>query len=294
VNTNRTKAVVSAIAQRCALGAAVLIVVSGLTCRAQAAFHLWNITQIYSNSSGSLQFIEMFDSAGFQQFVNGQSITVSNSDNTQQNTFTIPSTPDYSATNSFNHALLFGTSGLQAAGGPAPDFIIPNGFLFTGGGGIDFFGFSGTTNDLTYPALPTDGIHALTYNNGPTVVNSPQNFAGQTGQVVSQLVPGDFSGDGQRDAGDIQAMMTALADLSSYQSNAGLTGDQLRTLGDFNGDTSVDNQDLQGLINNLANGGGTSSLSAVPEPSAWIGWASAALGLLLLSLMQSRYVAKSC
>jgi len=164
----------------------VLVLVLSLAGRAQAAFHLWNITQVYSNSSGTLQFIEMFDSAGFQQFVNGQSITVSNSDNSLQHTFTVPITPDYSATNSLNHALLFGTAGLQAAGGPMPDFIIPNGFLFTGGGSIDFFGFSGSTNDLTYPALPTDGIHALTYNNGPVVINSPQNFTGQTGQVVPE------------------------------------------------------------------------------------------------------------
>jgi serralysin len=163
-----------------------LIVALALCDRAQAAFHIWNIAQVYSNSSGTLQFIEMFTTAGGQQFVNGQSITVNNTANTLHNMFNIPSSPNYSSIDSANHFLLFGTAGLQAAGGPAPDFIIPNGFLFTAGGSINFFGTSGTTNGLSYPALPTDGIHALTYNNGPQVVNSPRNYSGQTGQVVPE------------------------------------------------------------------------------------------------------------
>jgi len=186
MTTKSFAASIPSIAHRHVIRGLTLIVALGIASGAHAAFHLWTITQIYSNSDGSLQFIEMFDPAGFQQFFNGQPITVFNSSNSVQNPFTVPLTPDYSGTNSLNHFLLFGTAGLHAAGGPVPDFIIPNGFLFTGGGKIDFFGTSGGTNDLTYPALPSDGIHALTYNNGPVVINSPTNFAGQTGQVVPE------------------------------------------------------------------------------------------------------------
>jgi hypothetical protein len=170
------------IARRHVVRSLILILALGLASRAQAAQHLWNITQIYSNSSGTLQFIEMFDSFGGQQFLTGQSIQVTNG--TSTHTFTLPSFP--TSTDSLNHALLFGTAGLHAAGGPTPDFIIPDGFLFTGGGTINFFGTSGGTNNLTYPALPSDGIHALTYNNGPIVMNSPKNFAGQTSPVVPE------------------------------------------------------------------------------------------------------------
>src|SRR5947209_4588016 len=43
----------------------------------QAAFHLWQIRELYSNSSGDLQYIEMFCPASGQTFVNGQQISVS-------------------------------------------------------------------------------------------------------------------------------------------------------------------------------------------------------------------------
>lgn len=158
------------------LGAALLVIGSLVALPAQAAFHLWGINEVYTNSSGSLQFIELTDTFGGQPFTAGQQIQVSNVGNTLTNTFTVPSnTPN----DTFNHSLLFGTAGLQAAGGPAPDFIIPNGFLFSAGGSISFFGF----NSGAYTALPTDGSLSRTWSGG-NAVNSPKNFAGQTGVVV--------------------------------------------------------------------------------------------------------------
>jgi hypothetical protein len=240
----------------------VVVLLLSVAGRAHAAFHLWAITQIYSNSDGSLQFIEMIDNSGGQQFVGGQSITVLNGGS--MHPFTVPNNL---STDSFHHELLFGTSKLEAAGGPKPDFIIPNGFLFTGGGTIDFFGTSGGTNGLSYPALPTDSVHALTYNNGPVVINSPQNFLGQTGAV---LLPGDFNHDNVLSVADISAMMSAFANLAAYQTSNGFSQNQMNRLGDVNGDGLTTNADLQALINRLANGAHSApaaSLSAVPEPS---------------------------
>jgi hypothetical protein len=273
-----------------ALVVAFLLSVAG---RAHAAFHLWTITQIYSNSDGSLQFIEMFDPAGSQQFFNGQSITVSNSNNSVQHPFSVPLTPNYSGTNSLNHFLLFGTNNLHAAGGPVPDFIIPNGFLFTGGGKIDFFGTSGGTNDLTYPALPSDSVHALTYNNGPVVINSPTNFSGQTGAV---LLPGDFNHDNVLSVADVSAMMSAFADLAAYQKSKGFSQDQMNRLGDVNGDGSTTNADIQALINRLANGAApAASLSAVPEPSGTFLFICGAslIGMRLLARRRCAKVSKT-
>ena len=117
---------------------------------ARAAFHLWSIQEVYSDTSGSLQFIELVDTFGGQNFVNGQAITADNSGNTQSHTFTIPGGTLGGST--FGHTLLFGTAGIHAAGGPTPDYIIPNNFLFTAGGSISFFGLNGGS----YGALPTD------------------------------------------------------------------------------------------------------------------------------------------
>ncbi len=143
-----------------------------------ASAHLWNITELYSNSSGSLQFIEMFTtSTGQSNFTTPRSIVVSNGVTT--NTFNVPAATLSGST--ANRNLLFGTSGIQAAGGPAPDFIIPNNFLLPLGGNITFFG----AGDGPYTGLPTDGTMSRVWG-GTTnnAVNSPTNYAGQTGVVV--------------------------------------------------------------------------------------------------------------
>lgn len=139
---------------------------------ARANFHLWSVSELYSDASGSLQFIELVDNVGFQEFVGGQTLSVIGA-TTHSFTFgaNLPG-------NSFGHTMLLGTAGLQAAGGPAPDYIIPNGFLFTSGGTLSFFNASGA-----YGALPTDGTQSYLWSGG-TAVNSPMNFAGQTGTVV--------------------------------------------------------------------------------------------------------------
>lgn len=144
--------------------------------QAQAAFHLWNINEIYSDGSGSLQFIEFFTSQSSQQFVGGQQVSVSNVGNTQTHTFTIPSNLPG---DTFNHSFLLGTAGIQAAGAPAPDYIIPNNFLFTAGGTISFFGANGGA----YSAMPTDGSLSRNWGDG-NAVNSPRDFAGQAGTIV--------------------------------------------------------------------------------------------------------------
>jgi hypothetical protein len=98
--------------------------------------------------------------------------------NTITNTFTIPnvSLPG----NTLNQFLLFGTSGIQAAGGPQPDFTLPNGFLFTAGGSINFFG----SNSNTYPALPTNGLASYNWLTGGVITtNIVHNYAGQMGTV---------------------------------------------------------------------------------------------------------------
>src|SRR4051812_41454815 len=94
---------------------------------ASAAFHFWNIQEVYTNASGTLQYIEFVALGGGQQFVNGQQISVSNVGASQTNTFTLTASLPL---DSAGHTFQIGTAGLQAAGGPVPDFIIPNNFLF--------------------------------------------------------------------------------------------------------------------------------------------------------------------
>jgi hypothetical protein len=144
---------------------------------AQAAFHLWQIQEIYSDSSGSLQFIELFCPFGGQTFTSGQQIRVSNAGGTLTHTFTVPSNL---AVDSANRTWLFGTAGIHAAGAPTPDFTLTDTFLFAAGGSINFFG----QGSGVYSALPTDGVMSRTWASGGNAVNSPRNFVGTSGQVV--------------------------------------------------------------------------------------------------------------
>ncbi|HEY2148901.1 MAG TPA: hypothetical protein VGH32_13250, partial [Pirellulales bacterium] len=166
----------SRFARRLAFSTAVVVGSLVVAPRAHAAFHLWNIHELYTNSSGTLQFIELSTSFGGMNFVAGQQIQITSGG--QTHTFTVPDNLNTSA-DTTNKTFLIGTAGLHAAGGPTPDFTMPAGFLFPGGGTISFFG----ANSGPYTALPTDGMLSKTFGDG-TAVNSPQNFAGQLGQVV--------------------------------------------------------------------------------------------------------------
>ncbi len=143
---------------------------------AHAAFHFWNISEVYTNSSGTLQFIEFSTTFSSQQFVNNQQVNVTNLGNTQTNMFTVMGDlPGDSA----NRRFLIGTAGIEATSGVVPDYIIPDNFIFQAGGSINFFG----ANSGPYTALPTDGMLSRTWTGGDAI-NTPTNFAGVTGTVV--------------------------------------------------------------------------------------------------------------
>jgi hypothetical protein len=161
----------------CVTGLMLALVMTS-TLPARAAFHFWEIREVYTDASGTNQFIEFFSSPGSQQFVGGQVIRVTSTTGT--NTFTIPShLPGDSAGKSF----IVGTLSITNFGAPKPDYIIPNNFVFPGGGNLTFFIGSGP-----YTALPTDGSLSRTWVGGGNAVNSPRNFAGQTGTISIPVV----------------------------------------------------------------------------------------------------------
>jgi hypothetical protein len=243
----------------------VLVLLTAVPSRSQAAFHLWEIQEIYTNSSGDLQFIEMFNTAGFDYFVAGQQISVNNLDFTETNTYVMPSNvPD-----SFNRHILLGTAGLQAAGGPAPDFIIPSGFLFAGGGTINFFG----QNSGSYTALPTNGTLSRDWNSGNNIANSPTNYAGVTGSV-SPAVPGDFDGDNDVDGADFVAWQT------NFPKASGATLAQ----GDADNDADVEGADFVVWQTNFPTPSGP---GVVPEPSTFT-LAGVACGCVCFLLLRRR------
>src|SRR6187549_2955790 len=128
---------------RCVV-AAVLVLGSAT---ASAAFHLWQITEFYSNADGTVQYIEMTALAGSQQFLNGQSLT--STAGGPVNSFTFPSDLPGDTT---NKKMLIGTAGYAALGIVTPDYTVPNNFFFRAGGTINFAGGFDIWN---HPAAPT-------------------------------------------------------------------------------------------------------------------------------------------
>src|SRR4051812_26963948 len=149
---------------------------------AMGSFHDWRISEVYSNASGSVQFIELHESFGGtgEYFLNGFSI----SSNTK--TFTFPN--DLPALNTANRRFIIATPGF----GSIPGSVTPD-YTFTAAGPFfsaagDTLTYAGGTDSFTFGSIPTDGLNSL-HRTGQfsfttsTAANSPTNFGGSVGQV---------------------------------------------------------------------------------------------------------------
>ncbi len=174
------------------------------------SFHLYNINELYSNPSGTIQFIELTTSASGQAFWSG--VTISTTRGGVTNSYTFPSNLPGTAT--ANTAVLIATQGFADLGLVSPNYIVPDGFLFPAGGVLDF----GGADQVNYAALPTDGVHSVT-RTGAEVNATPKNFAGVsatlptptatpvgtsaadtlTGSTASELIDGLAGNDTIRD-----------------------------------------------------------------------------------------------
>jgi len=142
--------------------------------QAHATFHLWTMTELYSNGDGSVQFLELRAFSGGQQFLAEHTLTASSGGVTRTFVF-----PNALPGDTSGKTMLIGTQGFAALGIVTPDYVVPNGFFFANGGTITF----GEGADVwNHGALPTGGVLSLN-KDGSTGTNSPKNFAGQTGTV---------------------------------------------------------------------------------------------------------------
>lgn len=148
----------------------------------RASFHLYQIDQIFSDAYGNVQYIEFTDAIASpfgdgQQFLTGHQLNSALGTSTLTYTFAtdLPATVAHTTANT---KFLVGTQAFANLGIVAPDYIVPNGFLFIPGGTITYV----FADQVTYSALPTDGNHAID-RFGNIVIASPTNFAGATSPV---------------------------------------------------------------------------------------------------------------
>ncbi len=203
------------------------------------SFHRYDIAELYSNASGSIQFIEL-SVADFNGESLWQGVTISSARGSQLNSVTFPANLPSTAT--ANTSVLLATQTFADLGLVTPDFIVPDGFLFTAGGTVNF---GAGADSFVHGALPTDGVNAL-LRGGTVERATPQNFAGAVGSLPALTpVPGTGSAD-------------TLVGTSKAELIEGLAGDDSLRSGGGNdlllggsGDDSV----YSGLGNDLLDGG---------------------------------------
>ena len=152
------------------------VLLAGLAQEARATFHEWSISQIYSNASGSVQYVDLV----LPSFVIDDESHVGGHDlsaGLNSNSLTIPA--DLPAVPVAGEHFLVATAGFAAIAGITPDYTLPVAPFFNPAGDSLNWAFVDTFN---FRAIPTDGIHARN-RDGSSVINSPINFAGQVGHV---------------------------------------------------------------------------------------------------------------
>ena len=144
--------------------------------------HLWIVNELYSSPDGQVQFVEQWECCGssIEIFMQGKDVF------SLSHSFTFPE--DLTG-NTAHRYLLLGTAGYAALpGAPPPDYIIPNGFFSTQGDTVRWHIYPNATLAYGPGDLPLDGVLSLNYD-GSTGVNSPTNYAGQSGSVRLVSVP---------------------------------------------------------------------------------------------------------
>jgi hypothetical protein len=151
-----------------------------------ANFTTWDVNEVFSNADGTIQFIEFFeannqdgqrsfDGKPLKTFVSG----AGPNDPLDVHTFNDDLPSNFTA----GTFALVATQGFASLPGAVqPDFVMPDGFIDTSVvvelelGNIDEFMFS-------LGDIPTDGINSLHRTGTPIGLNSPTNFAGDTGSI---------------------------------------------------------------------------------------------------------------
>jgi Ca2+-binding RTX toxin-like protein len=206
------------------------------------AFHLWTISEVYSNADGSIQFIELFTTSPGETLIAGHTITFTPTGGGPAG-YVVPGNLSSSTA---NKSLLFATQGFADLGIVTPDFIIPSGFLSAGGGTLNLFD---GVDSLTFAVLPTDGTSSLN-GSGVAGVNSPTNFAGATG-TVPPLGPTPIAGDdGPNTLVGTAGDDTILGNGGNDTLTGGAGSDTL------NGGDETDTTTFSGLRNNYVVGAG--------------------------------------
>lgn len=153
---------------------------------ADAASHLWRFSEFYSSPDRRVQFIEMQEIGGSQNETNIDGHWYATNSYNQDHSQLLGSDLPFGTA---NKKFLVGTQSYAALSGvPAPDYVLPDGFLEPNGDTVVWWFYQ--TMTIPPGVMPSDGRLSIHVDQPamPTGfvvgLNSPTNFAGDTGTVV--------------------------------------------------------------------------------------------------------------
>jgi hypothetical protein len=196
---------------------------------AHAGAHTWRVSELFSNASGTIQFIELKECCGLpgETFLAGYDVRSVATGN-------IVTIPANLVGNTANKHLLFGTAAFAALpGAPAVNYTIPAGFFSTGGDTIQYGQNPPAivSDAFTFGpgVLPTNGKGSITVTNFVTHTftvgpNSPTNFAGISGNVDACPADCDGSNDGVVAIADFLAVLSQWGTVGSCSQGQGTIG----------------------------------------------------------------------
>ena len=144
--------------------------------------HLWIVNELFSDPDGLFQFIELWECCGspIETQIGGLNVF------SLSHSFVFPS--DITG-NTAHRFLLLATANFAALpGAPTPDHIIPPNFFSVTSDTVRWYIYPNATVSFGPGQLPLDGVHSLNHDL-TTGVNSPTNYAGQSGSVNLASVP---------------------------------------------------------------------------------------------------------
>ena len=147
---------------------------------AHGDFATFVIDELYSNADGNVQYVVLHEAQGANGGnLGGRTLTATHAGIAK--TFTFPA--DLPNANTAGKRVLIGSNGFAATSPIAPDYQMPDRFLPTDGGSVNYAG----VDQVPYPLLPTDGTNAF-QRGGAITVNLATNFAGQTYAVPASPI----------------------------------------------------------------------------------------------------------
>lgn len=248
-----------------------MVVAGSFTAQALATFDQWIFAELFSNASGTVQFIEMADSFDGETFLQGISVQSGG------HTFTFPSNLPL-GTPTAGHRLLLATPGyFELSGVPPADYNLGvNGFFDPSG---DTLVFSGGLDSIAFNAaqLPIDDLLALvreTPTRGApisTAVNSPTNVTGQSGSFPRwQNLDDRFNVNALSGVTpvDVLQLINELLSRGSHVLPEPEPGMGPPPYFDVSGDNAISPQDVLQVINRILQRSADSSIGAAPAAIA--------------------------